>query len=337
MGMGAVLAANDPRTVQQHAVLAVTFEPHNVGSTQTVAAADQLLAAARSKFPGQNVRKIGSNGWVSGGRVGYNIILASPMSVSEINQRAALTGQIAGPRVAANVTFNRMRTEVTQGGFVTAETETAASTAETGLPTAETGPRPWYTGLPTAETPIVPLAPGPPPPPVITGEPGFFDQEVGGIPMWMLGGLGAVAITGLGLMLLWPKSSSSTANRRRARRRSRRNSRRRTRRGSRRRSRRRRLRHNWNGSVERMTMKDLARETNRMEAEGGPFTIRYGTEESSGKGYADRWEIDSSGKVRYGETKYVNGEQEARDIAGRIVMSLRRAGHDAHLGHANIR
>lgn len=194
--------SEDPRMVKRHTVIRATWRAEGLPSGGAAEAAQRLYYQGRQLFPGNTVRKIGSTGWIAGGRVGYEVILASPMRAGEIKSKNFQAGVRAARGMGGNVRFTEARTAIPSSAF-----EDAPAGAP---PTPEEQP---------SATPEEQAA----------GREALMTRRVAGLPMWGWGliGVGAIGVIGA-VALSGPKRRRApvTPNRRRRRRR-RRSSRRR--------------------------------------------------------------------------------------------------------------
>lgn len=191
--------ADDPRIVRQFSTIRSTYRVRNLGGDRTAsAAAEAILAKARALFSGNTVRKIGTTGWTSDGKVGFEVILAQPMRAGEIKQKNFQAGQQASAQMGGNVSFYDAATSIPSNAF-----EEAPPTAP---PTPEIAPS---------------TLPG-------TEQENFLTQNVAGLPVWALGLIGIGVVGGIVVIATRKKKPAAVAaNRRRRSRRPRRNSRRR--------------------------------------------------------------------------------------------------------------
>lgn len=184
--------SEDPRIVKQFTVVRSTYRVTGLGGDRTAArAADTLLQKARQLYAGNTVRKIGTTGWIAGGRVGFEVILASPTRAGEIKQKNFQAGQQAASAMGGSVSFTDARTQIPQNAF------------EDAPPTAPAIPEEAPSATPQEQ------------------DGNFFTQEVAGLPVWAIGLIG-VGVLGGAVVLLTRKRPAPTPNRRRRRRRSRR-------------------------------------------------------------------------------------------------------------------
>lgn len=195
--------AADPRMVKRFTTIRSTYNVRGLGGDWTAArAANVLLAKARALYPGNTVHRIGSTGWISGGRVGFEVILAQTTRAGEIKQKNYQAGQRAAAAMGGNVRFTDAQTTIPSSGFTEAAPD-APATPET--------------------TPSAPLT--------TTSDGNFLTQRVAGLPVWALGLIGLGVVGGIAVVLTRKKPAAVAANRRRRRRRRsrrpRRNSRRR--------------------------------------------------------------------------------------------------------------
>jgi len=192
--------ADDPRMVRQFTTVRSTYRVRNLGGDRTAArAAEVILQKARALFSGNTVRKIGTTGWTSDGKVGFEVILAAATRAGEIKSKNFQAGQQAAAQLGGNVAFYDAATSIPSNAF-----EDAPPTAP---PIPETTPSS-----------------------IATEEEGFLTQRVAGLPVWALGLIGIGVVGGVTVIALRKKPSAVAANRRRRRRSTRRNSRRRSRR-----------------------------------------------------------------------------------------------------------
>lgn len=182
--------ADDPRTVKQYATVKGDYQPSNISSSQTTKAANEILTEARRQFAGMTVNKIGTTGWTSGGRVGFEVILRTPMRAGEIKRKIAVIGNLAGPRVGTNTRLLNALTYITPSDFVDAVVEAGAPDVAVPESAGEGG--------------------------------GFFSAKVGGVPAWVVGGLGILTVGGILFAVTRKKKSAPVAANRRGRRRRRR-------------------------------------------------------------------------------------------------------------------
>ena len=187
--------SEDPRMVKRHTIVRATWRPRGLASGASAEAAQRIHYQGRQAFPGSTVRKIGSTGWIGGGRVGYEVILAQSTRAGEIKQKNFQAGQRAARGMeGGSVTFAEGRTAIPANGFAEAAPDTPPVPEET--PTAPPG----------GET---------------EGGGSFLTDTVGGVPVWAIGGLGVVALGGL-IFAMTRKKKVAANRRRRARRRRRR-------------------------------------------------------------------------------------------------------------------
>ena len=192
-GMGAWTGtpSEDPRMVKRHTIVRATWRPRGLASGASAEAAQRIHYQGRQAFPGSTVRKIGSTGWIGGGRVGYEVILAQSTRAGEIKQKNFQAGQRAARGMeGGSVTFAEGRTAIPANGFAEAAPDTPPVPEET--PTAPPG----------GET---------------EGGGSFLTDTVGGVPVWAIGGLGIAALGGI--IFAVTRKKKVAANRRRRRRR----------------------------------------------------------------------------------------------------------------------
>lgn len=191
-GMGAWTGAPsaDPRMVKRFTIIKATWSAQNLPASGGAAeAAQRLHYQGRQLFPGHTVRKIGDTGWVAGGRVGYEVVLADTMRAGEIKQKNFTAGARAQAGMGGNVRFTGGQTAIPANGF----TEAAPGAPET----PEEAP---------SSTPDQDAA----------GEP-FLSRRMGGLPTWGWGllGLGAVGAVVTAVTLGGKPKRAPVANRRR--------------------------------------------------------------------------------------------------------------------------
>ena len=195
-GMGVVpwtgAPAEDPRMVKRYTVVRATWNVQNLPSGGARDAASRILYQGRQAFPGDTVRKIGSTGWISGGRVGYEVVLANTTRAGEIKAKNFRAGSRAQTGMGGNVRFTAGRTAIPANGFTESGSD-APSTPEVSDIAA----------------------------------PSFMTRRVAGLPTWGWGliGVGAIgAVVAATTMGGRPRRAPAapTPNRRRRRRRSRR-------------------------------------------------------------------------------------------------------------------
>jgi hypothetical protein len=192
--------SEDPRMVKQFTTVRATWTVSNVPSEKATQVGQRLLAEAQRLFSGNTVRMIGTNGWMAGGRVGYDVILAAPMRAGEIKQKNFTAGRDAQAWLRRqesrleNASLNGAQTLIPSNGF-----EAAPASAP-----------------PTPE--VAPSAPDTLYAPAEQSSENFLTQDVGGLPVWGLGLIGLAVVGGLGFVLLSkPKAKAPTPNRRRRR------------------------------------------------------------------------------------------------------------------------
>lgn len=187
----------DPRMVKQFTKVTATFRVKGINQTDktTTKVADALLAKARALYSGNTVRKAGGgSGWLSGGRVGFEVILAATTRAGDIKQKNFQAGQQTGSSMG--VEFTDASTLIPSNAFEDAPPGTP--------PTPETSP-----SSTESENPLT--------------------RKVAGLPVWALGLIG-IGVIGGGAVLLTRKKKAPTPNRRRrpAKRKRRRSTRRRS-------------------------------------------------------------------------------------------------------------
>lgn len=197
--------SEDPRMVKRYTVVRATWRAEGLPSGGAAEAAQRLHYQGRQLFPGNNVRKIGSTGWISGGRVGYEVVLANPMRAGEIKSKNFQAGLRAARGMGGSVRFVDARTAIPSNAF------------EDAPASAPTTPEEEPSATPEQEQ---------------SADDNPLTRRVAGLPVWgwgllglgTLGVIGAVAFSG-------PRRrpAAVSPNRRRRRRRRRRSSRRRRR------------------------------------------------------------------------------------------------------------
>lgn len=184
--------AEDPRMVKKFTTITSSYRVRNLGGDRTAEkAAQAILAAARQKFSGNTVRLIGTTGWTSGGKVGFQVILAQDTRAGEIKQKNFQAGKKAQSTMGGNVTFYDATTSIPSTAFVDAPPGTPPTPEETPSTTPDQD---------VAET-------------------SFFSKKVAGVPMWAVTLIGGGLVVGVGYMALKPKKRAPVPNRRRKRRR----------------------------------------------------------------------------------------------------------------------
>jgi hypothetical protein len=178
--------ADDPRMVKQFTIVKAYYRVRGLSGDRNAARAGSvILAKARALYSGNTVRKLsgsGATGWVSGGRTGFEVILANPMRAGEIKRKNFQAGQQAGHEIGGGVAFYDASTSIPASGF-----EAAPSASPSEEAAAANG--------------------------------NFLTQRVAGLPVWAIGVIGLTVVGGLGYMALKPKKAAVAANRRRRRRR----------------------------------------------------------------------------------------------------------------------
>lgn len=188
--------SDDPRMVKRFTIVRSTYRVRNLGGERTAkVAADRVLAKARALFAGNTVRRIGTTGWTSDGKVGYEVILANVTRAGEIRGKNYQAGQQAAAAMGGGVEFYDASTIIPANAYVDAPPE-APATPEVA-PSAEGEEEP------------------------------FLSRKVAGLPVWAVGLLGMTVVGGLGYMALRPKKKAAVAANRRGRKRRRRRRRRR--------------------------------------------------------------------------------------------------------------
>lgn len=188
--------SEDPRMVKKYTRVRATYGVRGVPSDRAEEAGQRLHYQGRQLFSGNTVRKLGSTGWIAGGKVGYEIILANPMRAGEIKRKIFQAGVRAGRGMGEGASFTNARVNIPQDAFMDAPT-TAPSTPE------ET----------PAATPAEEAA---------AAEGSFLTQKVGGLPVWAVGLIGIGVVGGVAAIAMKGKKKAPTPNRRRRRRRRRR-------------------------------------------------------------------------------------------------------------------
>lgn len=194
MGQYSGPPSDDPRMVKRYTVVRSTYDVRGLGGNNTAArAANVVLSKARQFFSGNTVRKIGSTGWIAGGRVGYEVILANETRAGEIKEKNFKVGQTAASAMGGNVRFADARTAIPANAFVEAPPEAPAISEEAPSATA-------------AEEEAA-------------ANGGFFSKKVGGVPVWAVGGVGILLLGGVFWYATRPPARRVSANRRRRKRR----------------------------------------------------------------------------------------------------------------------
>lgn len=184
--------SDDPRMVKRFTTIRSTYRVRNLGGDRTASkAADAIVAKARRLFSGNTVRKIGSTGWTSGGKVGFEVILAQDTRAGEIKRKNFQAGQQAAAQMGGNVQFYDAATSIPSNAFQDAPAS-APSTPETA---------PSATASEEA-----------------SGE-GFLTRKVAGLPVWALALIGLGVVGGGVVLISKRKTKAPTPNRRRRRRR----------------------------------------------------------------------------------------------------------------------
>ena len=189
--------AQDPRMLKAYSKVRLTYAVSNVPSDDAPRAANLVHQAAQRKFSGNTVRKVG-NGWISGGRIAIEVILARPTRLGEIKMKSKQieTDNPLSP-IGSSARLRGARTAYNESDIMS-ETEAAAHAG----------------GSPT---------------PPSTGTPPTTEESSGEFP-WLYVGIGAgalVLIGGIAFALRKKPAPRPVAANRRRRRRRRRTSRRR--------------------------------------------------------------------------------------------------------------
>lgn len=196
--------SEDPRMVKRFTTIKATWRAQNLPSGGAAEAAQRLYYQGTQLFRGNTVRKIGGTGWIAGGRVGYEVILANSMRAGEIKSKNFQAGQRAQSGMGGNVRFTDPRTSIPANGFTESGTDAPATPEET--------PSATLSEQTAAQSP--------------------FTRQVAGLPAWAWGaiGIGAIGVVATVALSGKPRRAAPavTPNRRRRRRR-RRSSRRRRR------------------------------------------------------------------------------------------------------------
>lgn len=208
-GMGAAewtpgpgeIPADDPRIVRRAATVQSTYSPRNIGSEQTTKVADMVLEEAKRQFPNDRVRKLGPTGWTSSkhpagaGEVGYEVVLTEARRAGVIKRRNYNVGQKVSKKLGSDGDLYNARTFFNNADLSMPQPESPPEEKEAAKEPA-----------PPKETPKA--AP-------------WFQQDVGGVPVWVMGLLGAGTIGGLGWYLARRrrKKAPVAPNRRRRRKR----------------------------------------------------------------------------------------------------------------------
>lgn len=200
------LPSDDPRMVRQYSTVRSTYTPRGITSAQSARAADLLVAEAQRQFPGNTVRKIGTTGWTNDGQVGYEVILAQTTRAGDIKRKNKTVGDIVGPTVGSGTSFYNALTWIRDADVAVPATPsvplTPSPVPSTTLPP---GAAPDGSGTPWSATPVPTEA-----------QPSFFEQDVGGVPVWAVGLIGVAVLGGVAFVVLRkPSSPAPTANRRR--------------------------------------------------------------------------------------------------------------------------
>lgn len=187
-GMGAWTGtpSEDPRMVKRFTVVRATWNVRGLPSGGAPEAAQRIHHQGRQKFPGNTVRKIGSVGWISGGRVGYEVVLADSMRAGEIKLKNFQAGKAAERGMGGSVRFTNGRTIIPANGF-------------------------------TESAPDAPATPEDAP----SAPPGAEAGLIAGLPLWGWGAIGAGALGLVAVVALGGgkkrRSPAPTPNRRRRR------------------------------------------------------------------------------------------------------------------------
>jgi hypothetical protein len=198
------IPADDPRMVRQYATVRSTYSPRGISPAQAPRAADLLVAEAQRQFPGNTVRKIGTTGWTNDGQVGYEVILAQETRAGDIKRKNKAVGDIVGPTVGTGTSFYNALTWIRDADIAVPTAPALAPSAPSTYPgqvppPSTTLPGPSWTPAPTE------------------AQPGFFEQEVGGVPVWAVGLIGIAVLGGVAFVVLRKPSAAPTANSRRRR------------------------------------------------------------------------------------------------------------------------
>lgn len=186
--------AGDPRMVKRYTVVRSTYDVRGLGGNNTSdRAANTILSKARQLFSGNTVRKIGTTGWVSGGRVGYEVILSGETRAGEIKEKNFKAGQAAASAMGGNVRFTDARTSIPANAYVEAP--------------ADAPPIPEEEPSATPEEEVA------------AANGGFFSKKVGGVPVWAVGGVSILLLGGVFYYATRPPARRVSANRRRRKRR----------------------------------------------------------------------------------------------------------------------
>lgn len=190
---------DDPRWLKRYSRVILHYAVSRVPSGS--AGPDALVNKARGKFPGQTVRKAWGNGWGSGvdsGRIGVEVVLASPMRLGEIKGKGKdLEGTLSGAGLT-DTSVSQAKTAYNAGDLMS-ESEVAAHTAGQATSTSAML-LPTNTEYSGAE-----------------GE-NFLTRTAAGLPVWGWGLLGLGTLGAVGLVVATTRRPAPvTANRRRRR------------------------------------------------------------------------------------------------------------------------
>jgi len=174
-------ANDDPRIVRQYGRVKARFTPRNVTALLAPNVPGMLTAAARARFPRDNVT---GAGWFSGGVVGFDVIVANETRLGDLRRQMGNVGMEVGPRIGQGTELVNARVQWDWNDIKGAPGTPAPAETET---TVATGP-----GEASAND-------------------GFFGKKVGGVPVWALGLVGLVLVGGVGVAVLRKKPRSATA------------------------------------------------------------------------------------------------------------------------------
>lgn len=204
--------SDDPRIVRKHAKVTSVYSPRNISGNQTTKVAEMLVVEAKRRFPKHKVRKIGTTGWTSSkhpagsGKVGFEVVLSEPMRAGAIKKRFFEIGQKVGPEVGPKTSLYDARTIFSPRDLSMPDTKEQAE-------------------VEMKEREEEDLTKPPPEPASSADENGnFLTQEVGGLPVWLVGVLGVGAVGGVAYLVMRnrTKARDMTPNRRRRQRRNKR-------------------------------------------------------------------------------------------------------------------
>lgn len=188
--------ADDPRILSRFGKFRQTYRtsgPAGWGtSANKTAAVNAVVRAAQKQFPGNRVSKIGETGWVAGGRIGFEVIVAQPMRWGEIKMKGRRI-QSANPLAGVHdgLRLTDALTQKLQGTLLTPEQAASPEPAA-----ADSGAEPAESS---------------------GDEGGFLTTKVAGLPVWAIGIMGFGIVGGVAFLALRKKPAPVAANRRRRR------------------------------------------------------------------------------------------------------------------------